>query len=200
MVENQSDKRNRIIRAAVRTFARKGYHLTRVSDIAKEADVAYGLVYHYFKNKEEILNTIFMENWSLFVKILKSVDKNGSDLRTKLESVCSFLLEAHRDHPELIEVVILEVTRSSKFMEAQNLTLFREAFGVLERMIRKEKRRGRIRSGIDTRVACYMVFGSLETVLSGSVIKALDLRTPAALAKAKRTMVEMVLSGLLDEG
>ena len=64
---NAPDKRRMILDAAVRVFARQGFHHCRVSDVADEAGVAYGLVYHYFNSKEEILNTLFLERWQIML-------------------------------------------------------------------------------------------------------------------------------------
>lgn len=190
------DKRQKIIQAAIRTFARKGYHQSRVSDIANEADVAYGLVYHYFENKEEILNSIFVENWSIFIQIMQMVEKDKGDLAAKFDSICSFLLEAYRNQPELMEVIIIEVTRSPKFMEKKNLVLFREAFVILERILRKEKRKGKVRKDLDIPITCYMMLGSIETVLSGYVLKMLDLSDPKKFNAARSTIVNLAMSGL----
>ena len=192
-----SDKRRKIVDAAVRTFSRKGYHESRVSDIANEANVAYGLVYHYFENKEEILNSIFTENWRIFLEVLRAVERDKADLRGQFESICSFLLEAYRTQPELMEVIILEVTRSPKFMEKQNLDLFAEAFDTLERMIRRAQRKGGLRKNVDVRIACYMILGAIETVLSGFVLKVLDLDDPRNIERTRRTMVELAMNGLL---
>jgi AcrR family transcriptional regulator len=195
-----SEKRRKIIDAAIRTFSRKGYHESRVSDIANEAGVAYGLVYHYFENKEQILNSIFTENWRIFLEVLRSVERDKRDLRAQFESICSFLLEAYRTQPELIEVIILEVTRSPKFMEKPNLELFGAAFDLLEKMIRRAQRKGGLRKNIDVPIACYMVLGAIETVLSGFVLHMLDLNDPKNLDRTRRTMVEMSMCGLLCEG
>ncbi len=62
----EGDRRRTILRAAIDVFARKGYHGCRIADVAKEAGVAYGLVYHYFKNKDELLETVFQACWSGF--------------------------------------------------------------------------------------------------------------------------------------
>ncbi len=71
------DKRRQILDAAVRVFARQGFHSTRVSDIADEAGVAYGLVYHYFKSKDEVLNELFSERWSLLLAAIDEADREG---------------------------------------------------------------------------------------------------------------------------
>ena len=81
------DKRRQILDAAVRVFARQGFHSTRVSDIADEAGVAYGLVYHYFKSKDEVLNELFRERWSLLIAAIDEADREGDSPRAKLEAV-----------------------------------------------------------------------------------------------------------------
>ena len=68
------DKRRQILDAAIRVFARQGFHACRVSDIADEAGVAYGLVYHYFNSKDEVLNELFTERWSLLLAAIEEVD------------------------------------------------------------------------------------------------------------------------------
>ena len=69
------DKRRLILDAAIRVFARRGFHACRVSDVADEAGVAYGLVYHYFDSKEEILNTLFRERWQIMLDAIVAIDK-----------------------------------------------------------------------------------------------------------------------------
>ena len=78
------DKRRQILDAAVRVFARQGFHATRVSDIADEAGVAYGLVYHYFNSKDEVLNELFVERWSLLLAAIEEADRAGGAHREKL--------------------------------------------------------------------------------------------------------------------
>jgi len=68
------DKRRNILDAAIKVFARQGFHSTRVSDIADEAGVAYGLVYHYFNSKDEVLNELFTERWSLLLTAIEEAD------------------------------------------------------------------------------------------------------------------------------
>jgi len=195
----QAEKRKVIIEAAVRTFVRNGYHGSRVSDIANEAGVAYGLVYHYFKNKEEILRTIFKENWSMLLRAVQEIEKSKKSLREQLEAIVHFILQAYRRNPELIEVIVLEVTRSPRFMEKESLALFTRVFTSFERMIMREKRKGGIRPGINPRIACYMILGSLETVVNGFVLQNLDARDEKAFEKARNTIVEIAMKGISKE-
>ena len=107
------DKRRQILDAAITVFARQGFHSTRVSDIADEAGVAYGLVYHYFKSKEEVLNELFTERWSLLLAAIDEADAADSPPREKLGTVATFIIESYRHDPELMKVIIVEVTRAA---------------------------------------------------------------------------------------
>ena len=193
----QANKKKAIVDAAVRAFARLGYHDCRVSDIANEADVAYGLVYHYFENKEEILKTIFRENWTIFTSVLRQIEGDRKGLRDQVEAIVSFVLESYMMNPMLLEVIVLEVTRSPRFMEKENMALFNEAFVILRRMIEKEKRKGGIRKEIDPRLASITIMGSLETVLNAYVLKFLESGDKDQLVRVKSHLVEIALSGIL---
>src|SRR5205823_2982510 len=106
------EKRRLILEAAVRVFARKGYHTCRVGDIAEEAGVAYGLVYHYFSSKEEILETIFRETWCELLEAVREVEESGESAGEQLRQVAALLLRAWRRDPELVRVLVREIARS----------------------------------------------------------------------------------------
>ena len=107
------DKRRQILDAAVTVFARQGFHATRVSDIADEAGVAYGLVYHYFNSKDQVLNELFLERWSLLLAAIEEAEKTDASHRDKLGAVAGFIFESYRYDPELMKVIIVEVTRAA---------------------------------------------------------------------------------------
>ena len=77
--DGAADKRRLILDAAIRVFAREGYHRCRVSDIAREANVAYGLVYHYFRSKDEVLDTLFTERWTLLLDAIAEIIRKAQD-------------------------------------------------------------------------------------------------------------------------
>src|SRR5207248_4850473 len=108
-----ADKRRVILDAAVRVFARQGFHSCRVSDIADEAGVAYGLVYHYFTSKDEILDTLFLERWDIMLQVIAEIDAEDLPVREKLHAVASFIIDSYRHDPELMQVIIVEVTRAA---------------------------------------------------------------------------------------
>src|ERR671915_101144 len=108
----QEEKRRLLLDAAVRVFARKGYHAARVGDIAKEAGVAYGLLYHYFRSKDEILETIFRETWGVMLATVRSVEDAGGPAREQVRRVASIVLRSYSRDPDLVRVLVREVTRS----------------------------------------------------------------------------------------
>ena len=111
---NAVDKRRVILDAAIRVFAREGFHRCRVSDIANEANVAYGLVYHYFRSKDEVLDTLFTERWSLLLEAIAEVDaQRRCPMRDKLHAIASFIIDSYQHDPDLMKVIIVEVTRAA---------------------------------------------------------------------------------------
>jgi len=194
--EPPPDKRGRILSAAVRVFARRGYTGSRVSDIAEEAGVAYGLVYHYFENKEQILNEIFESNWGVLVKVIRQIHDGGGTLRDKLSAVASFIVEVWRSHPAVVEVLILEIVRSPKFLDAPRLKAFADVFRLLEDIVAEHQRRGEVREAVDPRLAAFVFMGSLEILLTGVLTRVLVPDDPAALERCRDTAVELFLTGV----
>lgn len=190
------EKRKRILDAAIKVFARKGYYGCRVSDIAKEADIAYGLVYHYFKSKEDVLNSIFQERWQVFVEVLKQIEAMDAPLGEKLRRVAGVILDAYRMNPEMIEVVIMEIARNSKFFDRANVDLFTVAMGVIERMITTARDAGRVKNTIEPRLAAYTFFSTVEALLTGSVVGAIPLDVPGEVDRIRDQVLEIFLQGI----
>src|SRR5918997_7172932 len=131
------DKHRLILDAAIRVFARQGFHACRVSDIADEAGVAYGLVYHYFGSKEEILNTLFTERWQVMLDAIAEIDaKHEVPARDKLYLVAGFIIDSYRADPDLMKVIIVEVTRAANSFGARHLGKIREAYDGIAAIVR----------------------------------------------------------------
>jgi TetR/AcrR family transcriptional regulator, fatty acid metabolism regulator protein len=162
------DKRALIRSAAVRAFAKKGYHACRVSDIAEEAGVAYGLVYHYFKSKEAVLEAVFRETWQAMLAAIRAVEELGEPAPEQVRKVAAIVLRTWRDDPDLVRVLVREVTRSPQLQnEIGEIVL---AFQELERIIELGKAEGSFRADLDSRLAAAMVYGALEEILTGWVM------------------------------
>ena len=165
------DRRRQILDAAIRVFARQGFHSCRVSDIADEADVAYGLVYHYFKSKEEVLNELFVERWSLLLAAIDEVDAGSDPPRVKLDAVAGFIIDSYRHDPELMKVIIVEVTRAANSFGRTHLPEIRRAYQGIEKIVADGQSQGVFRDDVDAQIASMWFYGAIEQLLSGWVFE-----------------------------
>jgi TetR/AcrR family transcriptional regulator, fatty acid metabolism regulator protein len=188
------DKRQLILDAAVRVFARKGYHTCRVGDIAEEAGVAHGLLYHYFDSKEELLETIFRSTWTLMLATFQGVEELGEPAREQLRKMAAIVLRSWRDSPDVVRVLVREVTRSPHLQEEIGET--EQAFAALERVIVKGQEDGDFRQDLNPRFASFIFYGALEEILTGWVMGQLP-DGEEDIKLAERTVVEMLCDGLL---
>jgi TetR/AcrR family fatty acid metabolism transcriptional regulator len=190
------DKRRVILDAAVRVFAKKGYHASRVGDIAEEAGVAHGLLYHYFRSKEELLETISRETWRDILDAVRSVEETDETARERLAGIAKILLRAWRRDPDLVRVLVREVTRSSHLQT--RIEEIEGAFVGLERIIARGQREGEFRADVDPRMVSYVFYGALEEILTGWVLGQLE-DDEEAVARAEETVVAVVCGGLIGE-
>jgi TetR/AcrR family fatty acid metabolism transcriptional regulator len=187
------DKRALIRGAAVRAFAAKGYHACRVSDIAVEAGVAYGLVYHYFGSKEAVLETVFRETWQAMLDAIRAVEELGEPAPVQVRKVAAIVLRTWRDDPDLVRVLVREITRSPQLQnEIGEISL---AFATLERIIERGKTEGSFRADLDSRLAAAMLYGALEEILTGWVMGQLP-DSDEDVAAAERAVAATFASGL----
>jgi TetR/AcrR family transcriptional regulator, fatty acid metabolism regulator protein len=189
----QAGKRKQLLDAAVRVFARSGYHGSRVGDIAAEAGVAHGLLYHYFSSKDEVLETVFRENFGELLARCRAVETSEQPAPDKLEGIAKILLRTWRNDPDLVTVMVRDVARSPQ-LQAQ-VDEVREAFAIVQRVIEQGQAEGSFRSDLDARLASWVVYGGLEEVLTGWVLGQLPAGD-AEVARAERTAVELALRGL----
>jgi TetR/AcrR family transcriptional regulator, fatty acid metabolism regulator protein len=192
-----ADKRRLILDAAVRVFARKGYHTSRVGDIAEEAQIAHGLLYHYFGSKEEVLQTIFRENWSELLAAFARIEASEEPPVEQLSGIAKVLLRSWRNQPDLVRVMVREVARSPHLQE--QVDEIRAGFQVIQRVIERGQADGSFRPEIDPRLASWIFYGGLEELLTGWVLGQLP-DGDEEVARAERTVVELVCSGLTRDG
>jgi TetR/AcrR family transcriptional regulator, fatty acid metabolism regulator protein len=188
--------RERIVVAAIEVFARSGFHGAKVADIAEQAGIAYGLVYHYFHNKEDILAAIFTERWTQYVTYLHEVGGMEIGFREQMRRLVHFWVEVYRREPDLMTVMINEVTRSYEFLESHDIGTVMVAFEAIEQIIRTAREHGEVAASVDPQLASYVVFGAAEMVLSGYVMGTLRRDDPSAFAGDEMQMLEVLLDGL----
>jgi TetR/AcrR family transcriptional regulator, fatty acid metabolism regulator protein len=189
------DKRRVILDAAVRVFARQGFHTCRVSDIADEAGVAYGLVYHYFQSKDEVLDTLFAERWQLMLSAIDEIDARQIDAREKLSAIASFIIDSYRHDPELMKIIIVEVTRAANTFGQTHLTEIRKAYQRLADIVEAAQADGSFRTGVSPQFAAMAFYGAIEQVLTGWIFGLLE-EGEDDYERAKRFIVETICDGL----
>jgi TetR/AcrR family fatty acid metabolism transcriptional regulator len=189
------DKRRLILDAAVRVFARQGFHACRVSDIADEAGVAYGLVYHYFASKDEVLDTLFLERWRVMLELIREVDANAIPVRDKLGAIASFIIDSYRHDPDLMKVIIVEVTRAANSFGNTHIGTIREAYDLIGGMIVEAQDEGVFKVEIEPRFAAMAFYGAIEQLLTGWIFDLLP-QDEEYFERAKWLVVETVCGGL----
>lgn len=190
------DKRRLILDAAITVFARQGFHHCRVSDVADQAGVAYGLVYHYFDSKEEILNEVFLERWQLMLDAIAEIDRReGLSAREKLYEVASFIIDSYRHEPDLMKVIIVEVTRAANSFGRLHLEKIREAYGEIAAIVEQARRDGTFKQDISADFAAMCFYGAIEQLLSGWIFDYIP-QTEAEFENSKRLVVEAICGGL----
>jgi TetR/AcrR family transcriptional regulator, fatty acid metabolism regulator protein len=190
--ERQADRRRQILEAAVHVFAKKGFHASRVGDIAEEAGIAYGLVYHYFKSKEELLETIFRDTWTQMLARIHEVQEAGVPAAEAVRQVTALLLRTWRRDPDLVRVLVREVTRGPHVQrEIEEIT---HAMQALEAIIKRGQETGEFRTDLDARLAAVVFYGALDEVLTGWVLGQLPDKDED-IARAERSVVQLLVGG-----
>jgi TetR/AcrR family transcriptional regulator, fatty acid metabolism regulator protein len=191
--DRQADRRRQILAAAVKVFAKKGFHACRVGDVAEEAGVAYGLVYHYFDSKEDLLETIFRTTWTEMLTRVHEVEEARVPAAEAVRQVTALLLRTWRRDPDLVRVLVREVTRNQHVQEeVEEIT---QAMEALERIVRRGQESGEFRNELDARLAAVVFYGALEEVLSGWVLGQLPDRDED-ITRAEQNVVGLLVSGL----
>jgi TetR/AcrR family fatty acid metabolism transcriptional regulator len=191
-----ADRRRQLLDAAVRVFARQGFHGCRVSDIADEAGVAYGLVYHYFASKEQIMDELFLERWDVMIAAIGAADARD-DLapREKLYLVSAFIVDSYRHDPELMKVIIVEVTRAANSFGRTHLPKIREAYDGIAEIVRKAQAAGAFKDDVSADFVAMVFYGTIEQVLTAWIFDLLPAGDQE-FEEAKQLVVDTVCGGL----
>ena len=177
----------------MRVFARSGYHTSRVGDIAEEAGVAHGLLYHYFESKEALLEAVFRETWTDLLEAIQGVETSDEPAREQLRQVAAIMLRSWRRTPDLVRVLVQEIARSAELHK--RFDELGEAFDAIERIVARGQADGSFRDDLDPRLASWIFYGALEEILTGWVLGRLP-DGDEGVAQAERTVVEVIAGGL----
>ena len=190
-----ADKRRLILDAAVRVFARQGFHTCRVSDIADEAGVAYGLVYHYFPSKETILDTVFLERWNLMLAMIADAQASEAPPREQLRRIASFIVDSYRRDPDVMKVIVVEVTRAANTFGRTHVQRIMQAYEGIAQIVAQAQKAGVFRREVDALFAAQAFYGLVEQVLTQWIFSGEEI-PEAEFEHVKAEIVEMICGGL----
>ncbi|MGH2972875.1 MAG: TetR/AcrR family transcriptional regulator [Gaiellaceae bacterium] len=187
------EKRRVILDAAVRVFARKGFHASRVGDIAEEAGVAHGLLYHYFSSKDEVLETIFNEHWKALLERIHAVEASGEPPVEQLRGIVQAMFHGWRHEPDVVRVVIREIARSAEI--GQRVGELVKPIGAIRRIFERGQAGGDFRRDLDADTAAVIVYGAIDELITGWVLGRLP-GDENDVANAEHHIVEVLAAGL----
>ncbi len=164
MTTRALDKRERILEAATRTFAEKGFFNAKISEIAKQAEVADGTIYLYFKNKDDILIQIFEYMVERHLENIRTTVSQGGTPDDKIRLFIDHHFRTVEKFPKLVEVITIELRQSSKFMKDYTPKKFFAYLDLVSELIREGQQSGRFRKNVDPEVVKTALYGSLSEV------------------------------------
>jgi len=164
------DKPQQIIEAAVRVFARKGYYHSRVSDIAREAGIAAGTIYLYFKTKDDILVTLFRDKMAEFVSALRKAIAGEPDAASKVRRLVSLHFSMLEENPDLAEVVQVELRQGQKFFRGASSQEIGAYFALIGSVLEEGVAERRFRSDLPVKIATKMLFGAMDQMATSWVL------------------------------
>jgi len=157
-----SDKYQKIIHGATKVFAEKGFYNAKVSDVAKEAQVADGTIYLYFKNKDDLLISIFEESMDTFTAVVLENMEKATDPVDKLKRFISLHLDLVRRHQDTFQVLQIELRQSSKFMKEYAGTKFREYLLLISDILEDGIAQGYFKKGLNPSIIKRVIFGAID--------------------------------------
>ncbi len=159
-----SGKRERILKAAIKVFARDGFFHAKVEEIAKEAGVATGTTYLYFENKDDILISIFEEEMQPIIEAMKAEMSNKQTAREKILCFVNLHFEMIQDNPDMAQLLEVELRQSSKFIHGYDGTKFKEYLNVISAALEEGQAKGEFRPDIHPSIFKQILFGAVDQI------------------------------------
>lgn len=199
----RGNKREAILDAAVKVFARRGFYNTRVKDIATEIDVAEGTLYKYFPSKNDILFSLFKEKWSELTSDLRRKIEPLDDVNEKMMVILTTIVDVFKTNRDLAELFLIEIKQSSAFLNSPVVESMVDFLDLLEEILKEGIAKGVYRKDLDTKAARMMIFGAAQGVLLGWILKeTIPNRGKAfdyTIENAIKTIRDVFKSGITSE-
>jgi TetR/AcrR family fatty acid metabolism transcriptional regulator len=189
-------KPQQIIEAAIRVFARNGFYNSRVSDIAREAGIASGTIYLYFKTKDDILVTLFREKMADWVAHARRAIAEEPDAVARIRRLVALHFQVLEEHPDLAEVVQVELRQGHKFFRGASAHEVSAYFELIDGILMDGMGAGLIRRDLPVKVATKVLFGAMDQVATSWVLGKRGYR----LSDAAEAVASIFLKGVSSHG
>ncbi|MBW2094641.1 MAG: TetR/AcrR family transcriptional regulator [Deltaproteobacteria bacterium] len=193
-------KEEAIFSAALKTIKEKGFHKTRMSDIAERAGISYGLVYHYFQSKEDLFDALLNRWWKGLFRLLSRIQKSPDPLRKKLAGIIHYFLDTYQREPELVNIFITEISRSTTNLTPERLESFKAFLSSTEQVIQEGQDQGVLRTDFKARYLTNIFLGALETFVSTMVLADQRIKGNTQKQRIAESILEVFLNGAKQQG
>jgi len=197
LTDKRSRKREKILRAAIKVFARKGFYSARIKEIAHTAKVADGTIYLYFKNKDDILISIFADRMDALNGKMLEIAESRVSSAVKVRRIIELQLGNLRGHRDLAEVITINLRQSNRFLKQYAAPRFNHYLDIMARIVREGQEQGEFESAYPPRVLACALFGALDGLMLTWV---LGSREHQRLMRAGRSVSELMARGLEPAG
>ena len=191
-----ADKHSKIIRAATKVFAKKGFFNARISDIAKEAKVADGTIYLYFNNKYDMLLSVFEEKIGKLVEQINSQLEKEEDPRRMLEIFIANHLREMKKNKNLAEVIQIELRQTNKIIRDYRNNKFSEYLNIISTIIKRGQAQNVFRKDIMPGIAKRAIFGAMDEIAR---IWNINIDSEYKIEDTEVQVIKIFLVGVLDQ-
>lgn len=193
--EAKKDVKTAIFDAACSVIRDRGFHQARITDIARQAGISYGLVYHYFGSKSDLFDAIINEWWTGLFSMMEECFAQESSVESKLASILDYFLAQYEERPELVHIFITEISRSAANLTPERLEFFKLFFDKTERIMAQGQSAGILRTDMKARYLTYIFVGALEGFVSAMVLANQPLKGRNHKKRVSGSLLEVFFNG-----
>jgi len=191
----KTSKEALIVDAALQIFKQKGLHKARMSDISKKARISYGLVYHYFKSKEDLFEAILNRWWQGLFEVMAKIRAESREAPLELRRIIDYFTDTYQHHPELVNIFVTEISRSTTNLTAKRLKNFQEFMLLTDGIMVGGQKAGVLRKDFKARYLTYIFLGALETFISAMVLVDQKIKGNPQKERIAESILEVFLNG-----
>lgn len=196
----RKDKQAAIFDAACRVIRQKGFHQARITDIAQDAGISYGLVYHYFKSKGHLFDIILAEWWGGLFAMMEECDQKHSRVEEKLEAIVGYFLDMYEKRPDLVHIFITEISRSSANLTPDRMKFFKSFMDRTEDIMTRAQADNALRKDVKARYMTNIFLGAIETFVSTMVLENHPIQGKAQKQRIANSILKVFFNGARAAG